>query len=213
MLNAQPAVRRRGVARRPALEPVAAPDHPLAHRHLDPQRAARRAVPRERRVRRPLAHVLRDALELRRGLREPVRQDQAREIDVFLARERRVYPALVHLVHVARDVRAKVPAPALRGEVERLLGVLREAGHEELQERVDVDGEVRERVHLGVVGRVGVSGADGLVEEDHVRDVRPGVRVRDRRVRGRNRAGAVLEEEAGRRAAAWPAVEPHHERG
>lgn len=76
-----------------------------------------------------------------------------------------------------RDVRRVRPAVALRGDVEWRVGILGEAAKEELEEGVHVFAGDRTRVHGGTRVGVGEADVDGLVEEDDVRVLVPGVLV------------------------------------
>lgn len=121
--------------------------------------------------------------------------------------------SLVLLVDDRGDVRRIRAAIALCGDVEWLLGVLREAAEEELEERVDVlarDGSGADGCALVCVREADV---DGLVEKDDVGVGVPGVLVIGNvGTAVGNGARAELEEKTGGGRTARTAIKPEHKR-
>lgn len=127
----------------------------------------------ERRVRAITTQEIRHRRELVQSVREPVRDDQRGKVDLLHPWTRRDLDHLVRFVDRACDGGTHVSEVALPCEVEGRIGVLREPREEQGEEGVGVLGDVFVRQNLGAVVRVGVPCANGLVKEDHVRDVGP----------------------------------------
>lgn len=120
------------------VEVVAGLDQPLARRDLGPQSSALRTVGVIIDWVRSIANVVGNRAHLGIRIRQSVRKDNGREVDVFELRVGRDLKLLVGLEDDVRKIRGISSAIALRSNVEWCLGVLWVSVQEEFEECINI---------------------------------------------------------------------------
>jgi hypothetical protein len=124
---------------------------------------------------RPIASPIRDRSHLFVRIRETVRENDRGEVDLNQARNGGQAEFFILSVENGGRVGSVCSTVTFCSHMEGCLGVLREAGKEQLEECIHILSGRGAAVNRRAVIRVGVSDVDGLVEEENIAVRIPGV--------------------------------------